>query len=24
MPMLKIIVGTMYGGALDVAEQVKP
>ena len=24
MPMLKIFVGTMYGGALDVAEQVKP
>ncbi|RDB43181.1 nitric oxide synthase [Halomonas sp. DQ26W] len=24
MPMLKILVGTMYGGALDVAEQVKP
>ncbi|WP_163575879.1 flavodoxin domain-containing protein [Halomonas faecis] len=24
MPMLKIFVGTMYGGALDVAEQVSP
>ncbi|GAA5178649.1 flavodoxin [Modicisalibacter zincidurans] len=24
MPTLKIIVGTVYGGALDVAEQVKP
>ncbi|NIC04081.1 flavodoxin domain-containing protein [Billgrantia bachuensis] len=24
MPMLKIFVGTMYGGALDVAEQVAP
>ncbi|WP_043525887.1 flavodoxin [Litchfieldella xinjiangensis] len=24
MPTLKIFVGTMYGGALDVAEQVKP
>ncbi|PMR75032.1 flavodoxin domain-containing protein [Billgrantia endophytica] len=24
MPMLKILVGTMYGGALDVAEQVRP
>lgn len=24
MSMLKIFVGTMYGGALDVAEQVKP
>lgn len=24
MPILKIFVGTMYGGALDVAEQVKP
>jgi flavodoxin len=24
MPMLKIFVGTMYGGALDVAEQVRP
>lgn len=24
MPTLKILVGTMYGGALDVAEQVKP
>ncbi|MCG6657050.1 nitric oxide synthase [Halomonas campisalis] len=24
MPMLKIYVGTMYGGALDVAEQVAP
>lgn len=24
MPMLTILVGTMYGGALDVAEQVKP
>lgn len=24
MPMLKIFVGTVYGGALDVAEQVKP
>ncbi|GEK45973.1 flavodoxin domain-containing protein [Halomonas pacifica] len=24
MPTLKIYVGTMYGGALDVAEQVKP
>ncbi|MGP8291947.1 flavodoxin domain-containing protein [Vreelandella zhanjiangensis] len=24
MPQLKILVGTMYGGALDVAEQVKP
>ncbi|MDR5865715.1 flavodoxin domain-containing protein [Halomonas koreensis] len=24
MPMLKIFVGTMYGGALDVAEQVQP
>ncbi|MDR5902313.1 MULTISPECIES: flavodoxin [Halomonas] len=24
MPKLKIFVGTMYGGALDVAEQVKP
>ncbi|WP_416140724.1 flavodoxin domain-containing protein [Halomonas sp. HK25] len=24
MPMLKIFVGTMYGGALDVAEQVTP
>lgn len=24
MPKLTILVGTMYGGALDVAEQVKP
>ena len=24
MPKLNILVGTMYGGALDVAEQVKP
>ncbi|WP_069383653.1 flavodoxin domain-containing protein [Halomonas caseinilytica] len=24
MPMLKIFVGTVYGGALDVAEQVAP
>lgn len=24
MPMLKIFVGTVYGGALDVAEQVRP
>ncbi|MGO2007877.1 flavodoxin domain-containing protein [Vreelandella alkaliphila] len=24
MPTLTILVGTMYGGALDVAEQVKP
>ncbi|GGX79599.1 flavodoxin [Litchfieldella qijiaojingensis] len=24
MPILKIFVGTVYGGALDVAEQVKP
>nr|WP_300309333.1 flavodoxin [Halomonas sp.] len=24
MPTLKILVGTMYGGALDVAEQAKP
>ncbi|MEC9481998.1 MAG: flavodoxin [Halomonas sp.] len=24
MPKLKIFVGTMYGGALDVAEQVRP
>ncbi|MBF8222084.1 flavodoxin [Halomonas sp. 328] len=24
MPTLKIFVGTMYGGALDVAEQLKP
>lgn len=24
MPTLKIFVGTVYGGALDVAEQVKP
>ncbi|WP_136246584.1 flavodoxin domain-containing protein [Halomonas borealis] len=24
MPKLKILVGTMYGGALDVAEQVQP
>ncbi|BCB62106.1 MULTISPECIES: flavodoxin [Halomonadaceae] len=24
MPTLTIVVGTMYGGALDVAEQVKP
>ncbi|UYF98465.1 MULTISPECIES: flavodoxin domain-containing protein [unclassified Halomonas] len=24
MPQLNILVGTMYGGALDVAEQVKP
>ena len=24
MPMLKIFVGTMYGGALDVAEQAAP
>lgn len=24
MPSLKIFVGTVYGGALDVAEQVKP
>ncbi|SDN13211.1 flavodoxin [Vreelandella arcis] len=24
MPRLSILVGTMYGGALDVAEQVKP
>jgi flavodoxin len=24
MPILKIFVGTMYGGALDVAEQVQP
>ncbi|KAA0014668.1 nitric oxide synthase [Billgrantia pellis] len=24
MPQLKIFVGTMYGGALDVAEQVAP
>lgn len=24
MPKLNIFVGTMYGGALDVAEQVKP
>lgn len=24
MPTLKIFVGTMYGGALDVAEQVRP
>ncbi|MGM8848981.1 nitric oxide synthase [Salinicola sp. MH3R3-1] len=24
MPKLKIIVGTVYGGALDVAEQVSP
>ncbi|KPQ23469.1 MAG: Flavodoxin [Halomonas sp. HL-48] len=24
MPRLSIIVGTVYGGALDVAEQVKP
>lgn len=24
MPKLSIVVGTMYGGALDVAEQVKP
>lgn len=24
MPQLKILVGTMYGGALDVAEQVRP
>ncbi|MFG6178807.1 flavodoxin domain-containing protein [Halomonas sp. THAF12] len=24
MPKLKIFVGTMYGGALDVAEQVQP
>ena len=24
MPTIKIFVGTMYGGALDVAEQVKP
>lgn len=24
MPILKILVGTMYGGALDVAEQIKP
>ncbi|ATJ82902.1 flavodoxin domain-containing protein [Halomonas beimenensis] len=24
MPMLKIFVGTMYGGALDVAEQIQP
>lgn len=24
MPILKIFVATMYGGALDVAEQVKP
>lgn len=24
MPKMTIVVGTMYGGALDVAEQVKP
>lgn len=24
MPKINILVGTMYGGALDVAEQVKP
>lgn len=24
MPLLKIFVGTMYGGALDVAEQIQP
>ncbi|MHB0775580.1 flavodoxin domain-containing protein [Halomonas sp. WWR20] len=24
MPTLKIVVGTMYGGALDVAEQITP
>lgn len=24
MPLVKIFVGTMYGGALDVAEQVQP
>jgi len=24
MPNVNILVGTMYGGALDVAEQVKP
>ncbi|GEN27090.1 sulfite reductase [Halovibrio variabilis] len=24
MPKLNILVGTMYGGAIDVAEQVKP